>query len=75
MDPSTTPLLPPPPGVTSDFTSGLSSLQVTMIVVYATTLGVATVLLAIRLYTVIHIISRVGIDDGMRAITRLDIPN
>ncbi|KAI5457524.1 hypothetical protein BGZ63DRAFT_408258 [Mariannaea sp. PMI_226] len=63
MDPSTTPAMPPPPGVTSDFDRWTTQ-QSILIAVYSVTFGLATILLIIRIYTVLRILKRFGLDDG-----------
>ncbi|KAF5027405.1 hypothetical protein F66182_482 [Fusarium sp. NRRL 66182] len=53
--------MPPPEGVTPDFDGG-TSLQDSIVVVYASTFAVATVLLAMQLYTAIAIIRKLDWD-------------
>ncbi len=63
MASATTPILPPPPGVTPDF-EGRSSVQNTLIIVFSVFLGLSTAFLGLRLYTVLRIIRRFGLDEG-----------
>lgn len=56
-------VMPPPPGVTPDFDGG-SYLQDTIVIVYSTTFALATILLALRLYTGIALLRKLGLDAG-----------
>lgn len=60
---ATTPIEPPPPGVTPDF-EGRSSVQNTLLIVYPFFLSLSTAFLGLRLYTVLRIIRRFGLDEG-----------
>ncbi|KAI5456781.1 hypothetical protein BGZ63DRAFT_408923 [Mariannaea sp. PMI_226] len=62
--PEDTSMIPPPPGTTPDF-SGRSSVQIALISVFSVTLFLATAFLALRLYSVIYIIMRFGLNDGL----------
>ncbi len=61
--PSMIPVLPPPPGVISDF-EGSTQVQRAIIIISAVTLALATAFLGIRIYTVMFIIRMFGVDDG-----------
>ncbi|KAL1844454.1 hypothetical protein VTK73DRAFT_2523 [Phialemonium thermophilum] len=54
-------LLPPPPGVTPDFRRR-TDVQQAIVVVYGTTFALATVTLALRLYTAACIIGKIRLD-------------
>lgn len=56
-------VMPPPPGITPDF-HGTTYLQNTLIIVFATTFALATILLVLRLYTGAVILGKLGLDAG-----------
>lgn len=55
-------LMPPPPGVVPDF-ERTTSVQISFIVVFAVTFTLATVTLAMRVYTRFFIVKSVGLDE------------
>ena len=61
-DPAMTGLMPPPPGVVQDF-GRTTSVQISFIAVFAVTFVLATVALAMRVYTRFFLVKSVGLDE------------
>jgi hypothetical protein len=57
--------MPPPDGVTPDFSLTRTSVQQEFILTYASTLGIALLLLLLRLYTPLFLVKSFGLDDCM----------
>lgn len=57
--------MPPPEGVTPDFSLTMTTVQHKFIVVYSITFGIAVLLLLLRLYTRAFIVRSLGLDDCM----------
>ncbi|CEL04805.1 hypothetical protein ASPCAL05930 [Aspergillus calidoustus] len=55
--------MPPPDGVTPDFSLTRTSVQQEFILTYASTLGIALLLLLLRLYTRLFLVKSFGLDD------------
>ena len=60
MASETVPMLPPPDGEVPDF----GGPSVYYIIVFSATFGVATLFLALRLYTALFILRRIWLDEG-----------
>lgn len=55
--------MPPPDGVVPDFSLTRTSVQQEFILTYAITLGIAIVLVLLRLYTRLFLLKSFGLDD------------
>lgn len=55
--------MPAPDGVVPDFSLTRTSVQQKFILTYATTLGIAIVLVLLRLYTRLYLLKSFGLDD------------
>lgn len=66
---ATTPVMPPPAGMQSNF-DGSTYLQHTLIVVYSVTFAIATLTLVLRLYTRVAIIRGLGLDERKKSLQK-----